>query len=183
MTVEPGSSGLARRRAFSIVRPILLVVVLVGVTACSSGHRSGTTRLPDLALSSFDGGTITLDNLVGRPSVVNLWAQSCPPCVAEMPMLDRAARQHADAVRFVGVDTQDDPNRARSFAAELGVSYQLVSDRDGTLQAALHISSIPTTLFVARDGIIRSVHVGTLSDDELTAEIAGIENVATSGSA
>jgi hypothetical protein len=46
-----------------------------------------------------------------------------------MPMLDRAARQHADAVRFVGIDTQDDPNRARSFAAELGVSYQLVRDR------------------------------------------------------
>lgn len=85
---------------------------------------------PDFSIDLLDGTSFRLsDHLAddGRPVILNLWASWCNPCREEMPAFDVAAMQHGD-VYFIGIAVEDDPDAARAFADEVGVSYALAID-------------------------------------------------------
>jgi thiol-disulfide isomerase/thioredoxin len=61
----------------------------------------------------------------GHPLLVNFWATWCPPCVHEMPTLDRFAREHAGAGwRVVGL-AADQPTAVREFLARTPVTFAI----------------------------------------------------------
>lgn len=82
----------------------------------------------------------------GRPTVVNLWASWCPPCVDEMPLLQRTAERAGEAVRFVGIDTQDEPASAAALLEATGVRYEQYDDPDATVRTAARVVGLPVTL-------------------------------------
>jgi len=51
---------------------------------------------PDFTMLDLDGRPTTLSDLRGRPVLLNFWASWCPPCVAELPLLDRLAAERDD---------------------------------------------------------------------------------------
>lgn len=53
------------------------------------GPASPDQALWDLAFSTPDGGTLAMRSFRGKPLLLNFWATWCPPCVEEMPLLDR----------------------------------------------------------------------------------------------
>ncbi len=125
-----------------------------GIPECPAGLRIGSGPvdggLPATTLPCLGGGpALDLSTLRG-PLVVNLWAQWCLPCRAELPYF---ARLHDAGVDVLGVDFQDtQPELALSLAAESGVSYPSVADVDGSLRAPLRVAGMPTTVFVDADG-------------------------------
>lgn len=82
----------------------------------------------------------------GRPTVVNLWASWCAPCVREMPLLQRTADRAGAAVRFVGIDTEDERDSAASLLAATGVRYEQYDDPDGEVRDAVRAVGLPVTL-------------------------------------
>ncbi len=89
----------------------------------------------------------------GRPTVVNLWASWCAPCVEEMPLLQDTAVRAGEAVRFVGIDTQDKRDSAAGLLDATGVGYEQFEDTDGIVRGALRAVGLPVTLvFDARGG-------------------------------
>ena len=79
-------------------------------------------RMLSVALTTVDGQPTTLAaQLDSRPMVLNIWAQSCVPCVEEMPLLEAAHQANPD-VAFLGVDTQDRLDRALELAAQTGIT-------------------------------------------------------------
>lgn len=118
---------------------------------------------PDFTLSQRGGAPLTLSGLRGQVVVINLWASWCGPCRAEMPALEQAQRAlQADGLMVLGLNTtfQDDEAAALAFADELGLTFPLVFDRDGTVSAQYDLRATPTTFFVDRRGVIRSVIIG-----------------------
>ena len=72
-----------------------------------------------------DGGELMLAALRGRPLVLNFWATWCPPCIKEMPDLDRFQRQFAArGWQVVGLAV-DSPAPVREFLARMPVSYAI----------------------------------------------------------
>jgi len=70
-----------------------------------------------------EGGELAMASLLGQPLLLNFWGSWCPPCVAEMPDLDRFARDMApEGWRVLGLAV-DNPNAVRSFLAARPVSY------------------------------------------------------------
>ena len=82
----------------------------------------------------------------GRPTVVNLWASWCAPCVREMPLLQRTADRAGTAVRFVGIDIEDERDSAASLLAATGVRYEQYDDPDGEVRSAARAVGLPVTL-------------------------------------
>ena len=82
----------------------------------------------------------------GRPTVVNLWASWCAPCVREMPLLQRTADRAGTAVRFVGIDTEDERDSAAGLLAATGVRYEQYDDPDGEVRDAVRAVGLPVTL-------------------------------------
>jgi thiol-disulfide isomerase/thioredoxin len=128
--------------------------------------------LPASEVTTFSGQTTHLQQMgQGKPMVLNLWASWCPPCRREMPMLVRTAAQRHD-LAFVFINEDSNLADALQFMKEAGVPQEtVVADANGTLMKQLRAAALPTTLFVAADGKVVSIHVGGLSEATLQNEL------------
>jgi peroxiredoxin len=106
----------------------------------------------------------------GRPMVVNLWYSQCAPCARELADFAVVHAEVGDAVRFVGVNPLDTAPKMRSFAADRGVTYELLRDREGRFGEALDVVAYPVTLFVGADGTVLDA-TGPIEARELRARI------------
>ena len=88
-----------------------------------------------------------------------------------MPLLAQTAQRFGHDVRFIGVNLNDSPTVARSFADRYGVTYDLVFDRDGNLARQLGVATAPVTLFVSADGVILDQAAGELKEADLTSRL------------
>ena len=111
-------------------------------------------QLPIVDLTDNSGNSISTQDLIGHPLVINVWATTCEPCKREMPALAAVQDELGDKVRFIGVNTAANTPSALAFAKDKGVHYELLSDLDGALQSALGVTGLPYTIFVAADGTI-----------------------------
>lgn len=126
--------------------------------------------LPDVTLTDAAGDDVELEP-DGRPMVVNLWYAACPPCARELTYFAAVEDDVGDEVRFVGVNTLDEPGDMQDFAAERGVDYELLLDHDDLLGDELGIVQLPVTLFVTAEGEIVS-QTGALSEADLRDHVA-----------
>jgi thiol-disulfide isomerase/thioredoxin len=124
--------------------------------------------LPDLAFTRFDGTSVKLSDLRGKPIVLNLWASNCAPCVQEMPAIERVHQQLKDRVTVIGIDTAD-PSRsdAKKLATKTGVTYDIAIDQDSQLAQALDFVVLPTTVLVDPNGHVVTSHAGALDEARL----------------
>ena len=104
-----------------------------------------------------------------RPAVVNFFASWCKPCEEELPTLADAARRHAGAVDFVGVDAKDSRTAAAEMLDEAGVGYPAAYDPSGRLVEPYGVRGMPTTVFLAPDGRVVETVTGALDPARLDA--------------
>ena len=131
-------------------------------------------KLPDLTLPCLGGGkAVALRGAApGVPTLVNVWATWCGPCVREVPTLVAFSRKAAGKVAVVGVDTEDESDKALTFAAQYGMHYPSVVDIDGRVLRA-YGSGPPVTLFVDAEGRVAHTEQGELhSVDEIEDLVA-----------
>ena len=139
----------------------------VPVSATTDGAPPPSPRegfsAPDFSLELLGGGQVTLSELRGKVVLVNLWASWCLPCRAEMPAIERVYRSYKDlGLVVLGVNTtnQDSESAAASFVQEMGLSFPIPLDRSGAVSASYNLRGLPSSYFIDRQGIIRSVIVG-----------------------
>ncbi len=135
----------------------------VGAPLSSSPSPREGFLAPDFTLDTLDGSKVTLSELRGKIVVINLWATWCLPCRAETPALEKSYKQYKDSgVVILGVDltNQDSISDVESFIQEFKLTYPILLDRDGSVGYLYQIKGIPSTFFINREGIIRTVVVG-----------------------
>jgi cytochrome c biogenesis protein CcmG/thiol:disulfide interchange protein DsbE len=128
---------------------------------------------PAWSTSTLDGGSLSSDDLAGRPYVVNFWASWCiPACVDEHPVL---AAAHEDGVTVVGVLYQDATADAEAFLARYGdAGYDHLVDESGALAIEFGVTGPPETFFVDADGVVRAKQFGPLTDALIAERLAAI---------
>ena len=94
-----------------------------------------------------------------KPVVVNLWAQSCAPCVKEMPLLEKASKANP-GLAFLGVDTSDQLAKAKVMARLTGITYPWVQDPRGDFFAEAKGAGLPTTFIMQPSGEIVGTKTG-----------------------
>ena len=126
------------------------------------------TKVAGLTYATFDGGQRRLA-AEGKPLLVNFWASTCAPCVAEMPALDAFARDNADRVSVLGLDYGETPEMGRSMLERVGVTYPVGRDPKGTLLAAFGGRGLPYTVLIGADGTVLAAHSGAMDQTQMTA--------------
>lgn len=126
-------------------------------------------------LSAFDlaGRWIALDTLRGRPIILNFWASWCAPCLREMPLLESAVRQHPE-LTVIGINANEPMADALSAVNRLAVTYPIIPDHDGRWLYVYQVRTLPVTLFVDRDGIVRHRFESEVTSDMVTAALSDI---------
>ena len=118
---------------------------------------------PDFTLDTLDGEAATLSAYRGRVVILNLWASWCGPCRAEMPALQEvyaANRERGLDVLAVNSTFQDSEPDAQAFVRQLGHDLTILLDRDGAVSRRYLLRALPSTFFIDRRGVIRSVVIG-----------------------
>lgn len=139
----------------------------VGLAMVPTGHQ----KMPRLALNSLEGAAVDLSSFEGKPTVVNLWATWCPPCVREMPVLQKAQAANP-AVNFVFVNQGEAPQQVASWLSERQLPlHNVVLDASRKLGAALGHSAYPTTLFFDARGTLVATRIGELSAATLSEKL------------
>jgi peroxiredoxin len=118
---------------------------------------------PDFTLNTFDGSEMTLSALRGKIVVINIWTTWCPPCRAETPALQNSYEQYKDnGVVILGVNltNQDALSAIKIFVQEFKLTYPILLDEAGKVAGLYQNMALPSTYFVDRQGIIRTVVIG-----------------------
>ncbi|MEE9182367.1 MAG: TlpA disulfide reductase family protein [candidate division NC10 bacterium] len=128
---------------------------------------------PPFALTLFDGGDLSLDELRGKVVVVNFWASWCfPACYDEAPVLEGAWRAYKDRdVVVVGVNVQDTEKAAREFMDRFQFTFPNGPDPKGKISIDYGVYGIPETFVLDKEGRIAFKHVGAVTADILTTQI------------
>jgi peroxiredoxin len=164
----------------AVVLP-LVYVILSGSLSGKPGAKSANTdqigfTAEDVPAPQFQlpllehHGDLQLSSLAGRPIVLNFWASSCDICRQESPAIAKVASAVGSKVRFLGIDTEDEPSAARQFISKYGITYQVVSDVDGVVAAKYGVPGLPVTVFISATGKrILGVNLGALTVAGLTS--------------
>ena len=129
---------------------------------------------------TLDGGSFSLAALRGRPVIVNFWGPGCVPCRDEFPLFKAMLAAHgADGLAIVGVLMDDPPAPARDFIAEFEATWPTVDDPNQTIRNAYRVAARPQSYFIDRDGILRSIQAGQLTQKEFDRQYAAISGAAT----
>ncbi|MEJ7929064.1 TlpA disulfide reductase family protein [Ramlibacter sp. AN1015] len=118
-----------------------------------------------------DGESLAMGGLRGRYLLVNFWATWCPPCVEEMPLLDRFYRANAaQGWEVLGLAVDQAP-AVRQFLQRTPVSFRIgMAGLDGTeLSRSFgnQVGGLPFTVLIGADGRVLQRRIGQVSADEL----------------
>jgi thiol-disulfide isomerase/thioredoxin len=120
---------------------------------------------PPLRLPLVGGGEMDLESFRGRVVLLNFWATWCEPCKAEMPLFERVQQQYRDrGLTVLAVNFQERDEEITPFLNQLGVTFPSLVDRTGEVTRQWRATGLPTTFLIDRQGIIRDVRVGALTD-------------------
>jgi len=136
--------------------------------ALAALHKQANELLP--------GGTDAYEKriaaLKGYPVVTNVWASWCGPCRFEFPTLQKLSARYGKRVAFLGVNSEDSDDAARTFLAEAPVPYPSYTDPDKDLFDSLGALGFPDTAFYDRSGELVYLKQGAYAEaSELEADV------------
>jgi cytochrome c biogenesis protein CcmG/thiol:disulfide interchange protein DsbE len=113
-----------------------------------------------------------LRKLRGYPVVANVWASWCGPCRFEFPLFQHVAAKDGKRVAFIGVNSYDSADAAKTFLSEYPVPFPSVSDPSQDVWHDLKLSGLPGTAFYDRAGNLTYLKQGPYTDEaQLRADI------------
>jgi peroxiredoxin len=116
---------------------------------------------PDFVLHTLDGQEIALATLRGKAVLINFWATWCPPCRTEMPAIQQVHEQYRDqGLVVLAISLQQRDAETAAFVEEMGLTFPILRDSGGSVSDVYRVTSLPTTFFLDRDGVIHDVEVG-----------------------
>ena len=114
-------------------------------------HRG--TPAPDTGFDNPDGSQTSLVELSGKPTLVNLWATWCAPCVKELPTLNRLAKTRSSALRIIAISQDSGPyNSVAAFLNSRAPQLAAYQDRKMALSGKLDAEVLPTSILYDAKG-------------------------------
>jgi cytochrome c biogenesis protein CcmG/thiol:disulfide interchange protein DsbE len=157
---------------------VLLAFGYVRLTETKGYALRKGSEAPAFRLAALAGGQGELAALRGKLVVLNFWATWCPPCVAEMPSLERLHRTLGpEGVAVVTVATDEGDEDVRQFVSGRGLTMPVLRDPGGHLASeAYHTTGYPETFVLDRKGVLLEHVVGPVEWDspEWVARLRGL---------
>lgn len=176
---------MSRSKKTIVLSAVAAVALLATALALRGGAdfvpRDEGTIAPDYAAMTLNGDTLTLQEMRGKPVLLNVWATWCKPCVREMPALERLHQEMSpEGLTIVAVSVDNaafgvaDPKYSvQAFTEEFGLTFTILLDPENRVESAFRVVGLPMTFLIDRDGRIVERIIGAREWDgpEMKAEL------------
>ncbi|MAF38089.1 MAG: hypothetical protein CL696_04265 [Chloroflexi bacterium] len=168
----PGALSRFKRRHLAVAIALMGIMLLV---ACGGSREVAR----DFEVVEYDGDTFRLSEVsMGHAVVLNFWYPSCPPCREEMPAIEAAWQELKDEpVRILGLYVPqgfDSEQDARDFIGELGLTFDLATDRLARIAEAYDFQAFPKTYYIDMDQNIVATSLGILETEEIVQQVRAL---------
>ena len=154
---------------------MLVVLLMVGVgiivllqTKDSSFKLSGkplpgkSVPAPDFTLPGLDGQMVRLSDYRGKVVLLNIWATWCPPCVDEMPSMEKlyqTLKGEGFEILAVSMD-ESGVQTVRPFMEKHKLNFPALTDTEGAVKSLYQTTGVPESFVIDKDGIIVEKIIG-----------------------
>lgn len=117
----------------------------------------------DFELQDMDDEKVKLSDYRGKVVLLNFWATWCPPCIREMPSMERLHQQvDADDFKVIAVNQMEDVDQVFAFTGQLEVdpTFAILFDSTSEVSRDYAVRGLPTTYLIDKEGNIRYRAVG-----------------------
>jgi cytochrome c biogenesis protein CcmG/thiol:disulfide interchange protein DsbE len=119
---------------------------------------------PDFTLVDLAGAPVRLSELRGQVVLVNVWATWCPPCRAEMPMIQAAYEQYRErGFTVLAVNLKEDSRTVARYMGRGGLTFPALLDSDGAVSNTYQARVLPSSFFIDKAGVVRAVYRGPMA--------------------
>ncbi len=131
--------------------------------------------IPDLPLTRLDGTMTSFHDVRdGKPAVINYFASWCPPCKQELPHFQKAFDEYGDQISFIFLDALDGQRETlktiNAFIRDFPFTGPVFYDK-GEFAMTFQTNSLPTTVFIDKEGRVVKGYLGFVPEDVLYADL------------
>lgn len=178
-----GRQGPVLMIGMIVVGVAMMLFAIVGLLRTNQTQSSGGAdeargplhvgvRVADFAFSDLTGKTVRLSDFKGRSVLINSWATWCPPCQREMPDLEAFYQQHqSNGFVVLAINAGETREQAAGFVSQIGMTFPVLLDPDEKFTDRYNIRDYPTSVLVGTDGLVKAVHIGLITPEQLDREI------------
>jgi cytochrome c biogenesis protein CcmG/thiol:disulfide interchange protein DsbE len=151
---------------FETLRRLLPFVFLfaLGLSGASCNKNPGPQvgqPVPDFELPDLDGHAKRLSEFRGKVVVLNYWATWCPPCVDEMPSLEKLHQSLSDkGLAVVGISVDERFSDIVDFVKTYGLTFTILHDNGRKVARSYQSFKYPETYIIDREGRLQSKVIG-----------------------
>lgn len=140
-------------------------------------HLDEKPPAPNFKLADINGDFKTLDDYLGKPVVINFWATWCPPCIAELPALNRAYDKLKDrGVQFIAINIEEDLVTIQSFLRDHPINFDVLHDETSAQLLNWNMTGLPTTFILDDKGraVYQALGDREWDNDEIVEKIKAL---------
>ena len=144
--------GLAQERELRSSQDLLRKLKLVRVP--------GSLPAPQFTAETPEGQKVSIENLKGKLVLLNFWATWCPPCILEMPTMEKLHQEFKEeGLEVVAMNFMEGPKTINAFIKKRGFTFTVLIDRSGKISQRYGVHALPVTYLIGREGnmLVKSI--------------------------
>ncbi len=148
-------------------------IVLTSLLLVPALAMAQSAKAPQLTLKDINGHAFKLSDYKGKVVLLNFWATWCPPCRTEIPDLIKLQRQYGKrGLQVIGITYPPQSlSEVRSFSRKLKINYHIVIGTKATKTLFTTAETLPMTVVIDREGVVREMIEGILYPDEFDQKV------------
>ena len=117
---------------------------------------------PDFTFPGLDGKKVSLSDYRGKVVLVNIWATWCPPCVDEMPSMEKLYNKFKGQNFEILAVSIDEPGlkAVAPFMRKFNLTFPALIDSEGAINAVYGVTGVPESFIIDKQGILIKKIIG-----------------------